>query len=297
MPELDCRVTVVIPAFNEASTIGDVLDRVSALADARICEVIVVDDGSTDNTEEIARGRGAKVISHPYNLGNGASVVSGIKSSSGDYVVFLDADGQHPPEEIPGLLEYCVDYDMVVAARAADAPLLWSRSLGNTFLRWIAQYLVEQKVGDLTSGFRAVRRTCLLEFIHLFPQRYSYPTTITMAMFTSGYFVKYVVTKNIAKRKFGKSEIQPIRDGLRFINIILRMVVLFNPLKVFLPTSLFIVCVGVINGIYGALVEQNIQDGTILLLISGLFFFMFGLLADQVANIRRNLSILHRPRQ
>ncbi len=288
------RVTVVIPAFNESETIGIVLDGIRVLNDPRILEVIVVDDGSTDNTGEIARAGGAQVISHPYNLGNGASVASGIRSAKGEFIVFLDGDGQHPPEEIPRLLSFCNDYDMAVAARAVGSRLSWVRSFGNRFLCSVAEFLSEHRIDDLTSGFRVVRKACLLEFIHLFPQRYSYPTTITMAMLTSGYFVKYVATKNVVKRKHGRSQIRPFRDGLRFISIILRIIVLFNPLKVFLPFALLLFAFGILNGAYGVAVHQNIQDGTLLLLVSGCFFFMFGLLADQVASVRRNLSSLRK---
>jgi glycosyltransferase involved in cell wall biosynthesis len=292
MADSNQRISVVIPAYNEAESIGPLLDRVRALPGADGWEIIVVDDGSRDDTAQVAESHGARVVRHRYNLGNGASVKSGGNAATGDVLVFLDGDGQHPPEAIPRLLEKMDEYDMAVGARTRDSNVSRFRSLGNRALVAVAQYLAGRTIDDLTSGFRAVKKTRFDEFSHLFPLRYSYPTTITMAMFAAGYFVAYVPMDEIGRRTTGSSNIRPFQDGVRFLNIILRIVVLFNPMKVFLPLALALFGLGGSIGAFDAVVNGRVEESTLLLLILGAFCLFFGLLADQISHVRRELHSL-----
>lgn len=279
------KVSVVIPALNEESTIGDIVSGIFAVDPGY--EIIVVDDGSTDGTAQAARDAGAVVISHPYNLGNGASVTAGSLAASGDVVVMIDGDGQHPPEYIPMLVEPIGEYDMVVGARTRKSKTSRRRSLGNFILNLIASWASGHPIKDLTSGFRAIKRKHLLEYIHLFPARYSYPTTITMAMIQGRHFVKYVPVDGIRRRHFGKSNIRPFSDFIRFVNIMMRVLILFSPQKFFLPLSGLSLILGASLGAYQLGVHGGLFGSSQLLLLSAVYFFCFGLLAEQIAVIRR----------
>ena len=284
---MSVELSVIIPACNERESIGDIVRRVKAVLDQ--AEVIVVDDGSTDGTAEQAASAGARVISHPYNIGNGAAVKTGVRHASGEVLVLLDGDGQHPPEDIPQLLAEMDRYDMVIGARNRDSNVSAFRSLGNWGLILVANYLTGTKIPDLTSGFRAIRRERMREFLHLLPNTFSYPATITIALLKSGYPVQWVPLSSIQKRQRGKSKIEPWRDGLRFINIMLRIIMLFDPQRIFLPASALFLVVGCGLVGYNLIVSGGIQESSMLLIIVGVFTFFFGLLADQVAHIRREL--------
>lgn len=279
------KVSVIVPALNEESTIGGVVSGILAIDPAY--EVIVVDDGSSDATARVAREAGAIVISHPYNLGNGASITAGSLAASGDVVVMIDADGQHPPACIPMLVEPIGEYDMVVGARTRKSKTSRRRSLGNFILNVIASWISGHPIKDLTSGFRAIKRRHLLEYLHLFPARYSYPTTITMAMIQGRHFVKYVPVDGIQRRHFGKSNIKPIADFIRFVNIMMRLLILFSPQKFFLPLSGLSLILGGSLGLYQLITHGGLFGSPQLLLLSAVYFFCFGLLAEQIAVIRR----------
>lgn len=283
-------LSVVIPAFNEADAIGHVVRQVirQNVAD----EVIVVDDGSDDATGAIAEEAGATVIRHPYNIGNGASVKTGIREATGDVLLFMDADGQHDPAEIPRLLERMDDYDMVVGARTKRSRVSPLRSVGNWGLIKVAQYLSGHTIPDLTSGFRAFRRNRILRFVHLLPNRYSYPTTSIMAFLHAGYTIGYVPMDSITRRASGSSGINPFRDGVKFINIMLRIIMMFAPQKIFMPISLALLGSGGSLLAYNIIIQHNVNDTSIILLTVGTFTFVFGLLADQIAHIRRELGNL-----
>jgi glycosyltransferase involved in cell wall biosynthesis len=281
------KFSIIIPAYNEEENVGRLIDSIKKCNFE--CEIIVVNDGSTDKTEEIARSNGAKIVRHPYNLGNGASIRSGIEVSSSEVLVFMDADMQHEPRDIPQLLMDIGEYDMVVGARAKGSYASGFRKIGNFILIKLAEYLTGKIILDLTSGFRAVKRDVALKFKYLFPQRYSYTTTLTLAMFMDGYFIKYIPLRTIKNRGGGTSKIRPFRDGFRFINIIMRMVMLFNPRKIFLPASLIFLVTGLIIAI-ADIINKNIQESTILIIIVGTFLFFFSFVADQIAHIQRQLS-------
>ena len=282
------KISIIIPAFNEEKSLPDVLLKLKGLEE--IDEIIVVDDGSQDNTAQIAEELGARVISHPYNIGNGAAVKTGVRNANGDILVFMDADGQHNPDDIPKLLAHADKFDMVVGARTKESKVSRFRSFGNFWLIKVANYLSGMKIPDLTSGFRAIKRDRMLEFLHILPNKYSYPTTITLALIQAGYWVKYVPLSTIQKRQEGKSSVKPFRDGLRFILIIMRIIMLFNPQKIFLPASFFMFLGGIFLIGYNIIQTGSIQESTILLMIVGTFTFFFGLLADQMAHIRREIQ-------
>lgn len=282
------NVSVILPAYNEEENIGQLVTRIKKLRE--VDEVIVVDDGSTDRTAEEAEKAGAFVVKHPYNVGNGASVKTGGFKAKGNILVFMDADGQHPPEAIPEMLKFIGEYDMVVASRTSESDVSRFRAFGNWLLKKVAEFLSEQEIPDLTSGFRAIKRERFEEFAHLFPRRYSYPTTLTLSMISSGYFVKFLPVREIKRREAGQSGISPFRDGLRFFQIILRIIMLFNPQKIFLPVGIFFLIVGTSFGLYGIFSQGKLQESAVLLVTIGVFSLLFGLIADQIAHLRREIS-------
>src|SRR5690554_3953210 len=222
------NVSVVLPAKNEAAAIGSTLERIFTHVPG--AEVIVVNDGSTDNTLEIAQAAGAKVVSHPYSKGNGAAIKSGARAATGDVIVFMDADGQHDPSDIPRLLSKLEEgHDMVVGARQTGSQASLGRGLANRFYNLLATYMTGHKVEDLTSGFRAVRADKFREFLYLLPNGFSYPTTSTMAFFRAGYSVAYEPIH--AAQRIGKSHIKPLQDGMRFLLIIFKIGTLYSPLR------------------------------------------------------------------
>src|SRR5688572_5580984 len=241
------RITVVLPAKNEEVGLERTLPKLRAeLPEA---EVIVVDDGSTDQTASIARAHGARVLSSPYSMGNGAAIKRGARAASGEVIVFMDADGQHDPALIHRLLDKLAEgYDMVVGARDASGQANVSRGAANAFYNRLASWMTGMRVADLTSGFRAVRAERFREFLHLLPNGFSYPTTSTMAFFRSAYPVAYVPVP-VTKRIGTNSHIRPLRDGVRFLLIIFKIATLYSPLKLFAPISVLFFLLGL--GYYG----------------------------------------------
>ncbi len=283
----DYRVSVIIPAHDEEVQVGDIVRRVRHIGPDY--EIIVVDDGSRDNTAQAAQDAGAThVISHPYNIGNGAAVKTGCRTASGDVVVLLDADGQHPPENIPLLLEKMPAYTMAVGARTTASNVSRFRGVGNYILRRLGMYLVEGYIADLTSGFRAVHRDILLDYVHLFPNTYSYPTTITLSLLKDGYPVAWVPMHDITRRQSGRSGIRPIRDGVRFIALMIRIIMLFSPQKVFLPIGMFFLVLGIYLSVF-TIQRDRLESSAVLVVMIGVFVLLFGLIAEQLSTIRREL--------
>jgi glycosyltransferase involved in cell wall biosynthesis len=280
----ESKLTIVIPAYNEEANIGGVVRRVRATKPQ--CEIIVVDDGSTDRTSFEAEAAGARVIRQPYNKGNGAAVKSGIRAAQGEVILLLDADGQHSPEDIDRLLEHIGPYDLVVGARTRDSDSARYRDFGNWVFRTLASYLVEMKVPDPTSGFRCFKRDKVMDFIHLLPNQYSYPTTTTMSFIKAGYSVKHVPIK-AHKRQGGKSHIRPWRDGVKFITIILRMITLFNPIKIFMPVAFLWFLLGAVYGLANFFFANGkIPNGSVLLISISVLIFLSGLISEQIAALR-----------
>lgn len=272
-------VSVVIPACNEALSLDLLLAKIRTKLPES--EVIVVNDGSTDNTPEICRKHGVTVINHPYNMGNGAAVKTGARTATGDILLFMDADGQHDPENITSLLQMLAEgYDMVVGSRNTASQAGIGRMGANYVYNTFASWIVNRTIADLTSGYRAVRAEKFREFLHLLPNGFSYPTTITMSFFRAGYAVGYVpITAN---KRIGKSHINPIRDGVRFFLIIFKIGTLYSPLKMFLPFSLLFFLTGLIYYAYTFATDNRFTNMSALLLSVSVLIFLIGLVSEQI---------------
>jgi len=277
------KVSVILPTYNEAATIGDLVLRIRNLYPD--FEVIVINDGSSDNTDEVAKNAGAHVYSHPYNIGNGAAIKSGIRVASGDVLVFMDADGQHDPADIAGLLKYMPDYDMVVGARAIRDQASVGRAIGNKLYNWLASYVAKFYIQDLTSGFRAIKSKIAKSFLYLIPNTYSYPTTLTLSVLRSGWSLKYIPIK-IRARSAGKSSIKLIRDGVRFFMIITKICTLYSPLRIFLPVSFAIFMTGFLYYMFTLITQGRFTNMSALLITTSIIVFMMGLISEQICQMR-----------
>lgn len=276
-------VSVVIPCKNEQDTIGKVIDGL--LGTYPEFEIIVVNDGSTDNTATVLEQYSdVTVITHNHSLGNGAAIKSGSRAANNDVLLFMDADGQHNVDQISKLLENLnPGYDMVVGSRTSSGQATKTRTIGNIIYNKIASFITNHKVKDLTSGFRAVYRDKFMEFISLLPNGFSYPTTITMAFFRTGYTVKYIDI-HVADR-VGKSHLSVFKDGIRFFIIIFKVATLYSPLKLIAPISIMIFLSGLGLYAYNYIQYQNFTNMSLLLLLSSVIIFIIGLLSEQVTTI------------
>ncbi|CAB1208105.1 glycosyltransferase family 2 protein [Acinetobacter bouvetii] len=273
------KYSVVLPAKNEAGAIGETIKKIQQLD--FVDEILVVDDGSTDETPQIAKHAGAKVITHPYSKGNGAAIKTGARNAAGEIIIFMDADGQHDPDNIPKLLEKIEQgYDLVVGARQKGSQASIGRGIANKLYNNLASYMSEHKVEDLTSGFRAVRADKFKEFIYLLPNGFSYPTTSTMAFFRAGYSVTYVPIH--AAKRIGKSHIHPIKDSVRFFLIIFKIATLYSPLKMFLPFSIVLFILA--TGWYGYTLYEykRFTNMSALLYTGSIMIFLMGLISEQI---------------
>ena len=277
------RISVILPAKNESEGLQRTLPALrSRFPDV---EVIVVNDGSTDDTALVASGHGAQVLSSPYSMGNGAAIKRGARAATGDVLVFMDADGQHSPELVQLLLDKLDEgYDMVVGARNAAGQANVSRGAANAFYNKLASWMTGHRVADLTSGFRAVRKDRFCEFLHLLPNGFSYPTTSTMAFFRSAYAVAYVPIP-VEKRVGTGSHIRPLRDGLRFLLIIFKIATLYSPLKLFAPTAIVFGLLGLAYYGYTFLSEHRFTNMSALLISAGVIVFLIGLVSEQITSL------------
>ena len=276
------KITVVLPAKNEAGAIKQTIQGIKNLE--LVYEIIVINDGSTDSTKEIAETAGAKVITHPYSKGNGAAIKTGARNATGDIIVFMDADGQHDANDIFKLIERMNQgYDLVVGARQKGSQASIGRGIANKLYNNLASYMSDHPVEDLTSGFRAVRAEKFREFIYLLPNGFSYPTTSTMAFFRAGYSVSYVPIH--AAKRIGKSHIHPVKDSIRFFLIIFKIATLYSPLKMFLPFSILLFILG--TGWYGyTLYEyQRFTNMSALLYTGSIMIFLMGLISEQITSL------------
>ncbi len=277
-------VSIVIPACNEAGAIADVVNELRRAADWR--EIIVVDDGSTDDTAARAESAGARVIRHPYNKGNGAAVKTGIRAAAGDFVLIIDGDGQHKPEDAGRLVDKLDPYDLVVGARAKTTQAGLRRRFGNAALNWLASFLTERDIPDLTSGFRAARRSALLEFLPILPNGFSTPTTTTLAFLKAGYNVTFEPVD--ARVRIGTSKIRLTRDGPRFFLIVLRVITIFSPLRIFLPVAALSFFIGAAYAVWTMITQQHVTNSSVLLITLSVVFFFMGLISEQIAALRFN---------
>ena len=275
-------VSIVVPAYNEGASIGTVVSALAAAGHWR--EIIVVDDGSRDETSERACAAGAIVVRHPYNKGNGAAVKSGIRRASGDYVLIVDGDGQHRAEDARRIVARLGEYDLVIGARSSATQATQARRFGNSALNGLAGYLTGRDIPDLTSGFRAARREHLREFLHLLPNGFSTPTTTTLAFIKAGYNVAFEPIE--ASPRVGQSKIRLARDGAKFFVIILKIVTLFSPLRVFLPVALASFIVGSGYALWTIVTQRHVTNSSVLLIMLAVIVFLVGLVSEQISALR-----------
>jgi glycosyltransferase involved in cell wall biosynthesis len=272
-------ISIILPAKNEAANLGATLSRLKqAMPDA---EIILVDDCSTDETPDLARQWNARLITHPYSMGNGAAIKTGARAASGDTLLFMDADGQHDPVDIPRLLAKLEDgYDMAVGARTYRSQAGQHRAIANALYNRLASWMVGHRIDDLTSGFRAVRAEKFRRYLHLLPNGFSYPSTITMSFFRAGLPVAYVPIE--AKQRAGKSHIRLARDGMRFLLIIVRIGTLYSPFKIFLPVSLAFFLTGLSYYLYTFLTMGRFTNASALMFSSAILTFLIGIVSEQI---------------
>ncbi|MGE5245245.1 MAG: glycosyltransferase family 2 protein [Betaproteobacteria bacterium] len=275
------QTSILIPAYNEEASIGPLVTAL--LASAAWHEILVVDDGSSDRTAAEAAAAGARVIRHPYNKGNGAAVKTGIREASGAFVLIVDADGQHKPDDARRLVAQLDGYDLVVGARSAATQATWARRLGNAMLNALASFLTERHIPDLTSGFRAARRDRLLEFLHLLPNGFSTPTTTTLAFIKAGYSVRFEPIE--AAGRAGRSKIRLARHGISFLLILLKVITIYSPLRIFMPISAAAFVVGAGYAAWTIVTQSHVTNAAVLLILTSIIVFLVGLVSEQISTL------------
>ena len=277
-------ISIIVPAYNEEEVIEKVVEDLKRLGEE--IEIIVVDDGSIDKTYENALKADVKVIKHPYNKGYGAALKTGIKNSKGDTICFFDADNQHRIEDLKEILKYIEDYDAVIGMRTSESHIPFLRKPGKKILSMVANYLSNHKIPDLNCGLRVFKKEVLTRCLHILPDGFSFSTTTTLAMYKMGYNVKWVPVTT--RKRMGKSTVKQIKHGMGTLLLIIRVIALFNPLRVFLPTSIILFLLGIGWGIHDIIFNPaSIAEVTIFLFLSAILIFFFGILADQIAALRR----------
>jgi glycosyltransferase involved in cell wall biosynthesis len=274
--------SVVVPAFNEGRSIGPLVTELRSVAKWR--EILVVDDGSGDDTGSRAEAAGARVIRHPYNKGNGAAVKTGLRQATGLFVLIIDADGQHRPSDGPRLVARLDTYDLVIGARSGRTQATAFRRLGNAMLNQTASYLTTRPIPDLTSGFRAAKRSCLMEFLHLLPNGFSTPTTTTLAFLKAGYSVHFEPVD--AARRQGASNIRLASDGVSFVLILLKVITIFSPMRIFLPISVAAFLLGASYAAWTILTQSHVTNSSVLLILLSVVIFLVGLVSEQISSLR-----------
>jgi glycosyltransferase involved in cell wall biosynthesis len=288
MIDVACHTSVIVPAFNEGLSVGQLVGDLRHAAQWH--EILVVDDGSADDTGERASAAGARVIRHPYNKGNGAAVKTGIRQASGMFILIVDGDGQHRPDDALRLVSQLNEFDLVVGARSSETQATESRRIGNALLNKLASYLTDRPIPDLTSGFRGARRDCLLEFLHLIPNGFSTPTTTTLAFLKAGYSVQFVPIEAAARQ--GVSKIRLGSDGAKFVLILLKLITIFSPLRIFVPVSVATFTLGAAYAVWTAVTQSHITNSSVLLILLSVIIFLIGLVSEQIASLR-----FERPRE
>ena len=282
MIEIAGHTSVVIPAFNEGASVGHLVTHLRGVADWH--EILVVDDGSSDGTAAEAAAAGARVLTHPYNKGNGAAVKTGIRQASGTFVLIVDGDGQHRAVDAMRLVSQLATFELVIGARSKETQASWARRIGNSALNAVASYLTGRPIPDLTSGFRAARRDCLLEFLHLVPNGFSTPTTTTLAFIKAGYNVGFEPIG--ALPRVGTSKIRFASDGAKFLLILLKVITIFSPLRIFAPLSAAAFALGAGYGLWNFVYHARIPNGAVVLLMFAIIVMLVGLVSEQISSLR-----------
>ena len=280
------EVSIIIPAYNEETGIKSTLEKLVAGNHHEKFEIIVVDDGSTDKTKEICEAFPIRVISHTVNKGYGAALKTGIRKSTTDKIVFMDSDGQHDPVYLDELVELLKTHEMVIGCRTEDSFQVKNRKAGKKVIRWVGEFLVEQKLPDYNSGFRGFQKDLILRMLHIMPNGFSFSTTSTLGFMKEGYNIAtfpIVVEERVGR----KSSVKFFKDGPKTLMLLLRIIMLFNPLKIFLPASFIFGAVGIAFGIYGYFVFERFSNGAIILTMFGMILFFIGLIADQISLLNR----------
>jgi glycosyltransferase involved in cell wall biosynthesis len=282
------ELSIIIPCHNEAGNLPELIADIKTVMGERSesYEIIAVNDASTDDTASVAEEAGARVISLPCNLGNGAAVKTGIRAAQGEIVLMMDGDGQHRPEVIPDILQELQQYDLVVGARTAGSHAGVHRLAANTVYNWLASYVTKFRILDLTSGFRCTRRKTALRYLYLLPNTFSYPTTITMAYLRSGLSLEYIPIEAPPRGKGSKSKIRLFSDGARFFLIITKIATIFSPFRVFLPLSAIFFITGCSYYLYTFLTIHQFTNMSMLLFMTSVIIFMLGLVSEQISQLR-----------
>jgi glycosyltransferase involved in cell wall biosynthesis len=276
------NLSIVLPARNEAESLKSLLPEILSLCPG--AEVIVVNDGSSDDTADVASTCGAQLVNHPYSMGNGAAIKAGARAASRKNILFMDADGQHDPKDIKRLIEkFEGGYDMVVGARDTRSHASYFRRIANRFYNHLASLMTGFRVEDLTSGFRVVNARKFRRFLYLLPNGFSYPTTSTMAFFRSGFVVGYVPIE--AGTRIGKSKIRLLHDGFRFLLIIMKIGALFSPMRLFIPVSFALFFFGIAYYGYTYLIFNRFTNMSAVLFLSSLLIFLIGIVSEQVSSL------------
>jgi glycosyltransferase involved in cell wall biosynthesis len=286
----DKRYSIVIPAYNEGDVIGGTLEKLEQAGFHEKYEVIIVDDGSTDNTYDITKKFPVTVYRHQINKGYGAALKTGIRKAKGEKVILLDSDGQHDPRYVPQLIELLETSDMVIGERTADSHQVAARQPGKKLIRWIGEYLVEQQLPDYNSGFRGYDRKTILSMLHIMPNGFSFSTTSTLAYLKDGLTISTFPIK-VAERQGRKSNVKFFKDGSKTILLLMRIIMLFNPLKIFFPVSVIVFFLGMALGTYGFMIASRFSNSAVMLTILGMFLFFIGLIADQISLLNRRPDI------
>lgn len=286
MDRQDYEVSVIIPLYNEETGIKLLLDKMIGMKLHEAYEIVIINDGSTDGSLEVVKSYPVKVYSHSVNKGYGAALKTGIRKAHGKKIVILDSDGQHDPAQVSQIAKMLDDHEMVIGTREKDSFQVRTRQVGKRVIRWVGEYLVEQKLPDYNSGYRGFNAELIKGMLHIMPNGFSFSTTSTLAFLKEGYSIGTIPIK-VEERVGRSSNVKFFKDGAKTMMLILRIIMLFNPLKIFFPASFLFTAAGLIYGIYGFLLADRFSNGAIVLAILGMFLFFIGLVADQISIMNR----------
>jgi glycosyltransferase involved in cell wall biosynthesis len=286
MIQTNTQVSILIPVYNEEVGIKLLLDKLIALKFHELYEILIINDGSSDHSLEVIKPYPVRVYSHNVNKGYGAALKTGIRKAHGDKIVILDSDGQHDPVQIPLIVSLLDEYELVIGTRDKESFQVRTRQVGKRVIRWVGEYLVEQKLPDYNSGYRGFNKELIKGMLHMMPNGFSFSTTSTLAFLKEGYSIGTIPIR-VEERVGRSSNVKFFKDGAKTIMLILRIIMLFNPLKIFFPASFIITIAGIVFGIYGYLIADRFSNGAIVLTILGMFLFFIGLVADQISIMNR----------